>query len=322
MPSRPLTDLCRQMSSVVICLNIPVAFNPFFDLIWLTRKTYQYSRPGNQMKTTLPTYDQLMNPLLKALRDLGGSGSIEEIYNKIVEHENFSDEILAKPHDPEKSNDTEVQYRLAWARTYLKKYGLLENSTRGVWALTAKSKDIDAIDPKEVVKTVKSAPKSRDETTEPDEPWKQQLHTILTEKLSPASFEKLVQRVLRESGFIQVEVTGKTGDGGIDGYGIARISGFMNFRVLFQCKRYKGTVSAGEIRDFRGATVGRADKSLFISTGTFSPAAMKEAIRDGAPPIDLIDGDDLAKKLKELGLGISKEVVEFYKVDEEWFNNF
>jgi restriction system protein len=277
------------------------------------------------MEKAIPTYDRLMNPLLRAMRALGGSGSIEEIYNKVVEQQKFSDEILSKLHDPEKSNDTEIQYRLAWARTYLKKYGLLENSARGVWALTAKAKNVNEVDPKLVVRTVKSGfetPDATIDTPEADELWKQHLHTILTEKLSPSGFEKLVQLILRESGFIQVQVTGKTGDGGIDGYGIARIHGFMNFRVLFQCKRYKGTVSASEIRDFRGATVGRADKSLFISTGTFSPQAVKEAIRDGAPPIDLIDGDALADKLKELGLGILKEIVEVYKVDEEWFDKF
>ncbi len=64
------------------------------------------------MKTKLLTYDQLMNPLLRALTALGGSGSVEEIYNKVVELEHCSDEILACLHDPEKSNDTEVRYRL------------------------------------------------------------------------------------------------------------------------------------------------------------------------------------------------------------------
>ncbi len=141
-----------------------------------------------------------------------------------------------------------------------------------------------------------------------EEAWKQTLHVLLTQKLSPAGFEKLVQRVLRESGFTQVEVTGRTGDGGIDGRGIARIHGFMSFHVLFQCKRYKGSVSAGEIRDFHGAMVGRADKGLFISTGTFSPSAIKEATRDGAP--------------KELGLGVRKEIVAVPKVDEKWFEEF
>jgi restriction system protein len=116
-----------------------------------------------------------------------------------------------------------------------------------------------------------------------------------------------------------VEVTGRNGDGGIDGRGIARINGLMSFHVLFQCKKYRGAVSASEVRDFRGAMVGRADKGLFITTGTFSPAAVREATRDGAPPIDLVDGSELADKLKETELGIRKELVEVVIVEEDWF---
>lgn len=147
------------------------------------------------------------------------------------------------------------------------------------------------------------------------------MSAILTQDLDPAAFERLVQRILRESGFIQVEVTGRTGDGGIDGRGIAKIHGFMSFHVLFQCKRYKGSVAAGEVRDFRGAMVGRADKGLFITTGSFTPAAIKEATRDGAPPIDLVDGGELAEKLKELGLGVKTDMVERISVDDAWFKS-
>ena len=114
---------------------------------------------------------------------------------------------------------------------------------------------------------------------------------------------------------VQLQVTGKSGDGGIDGVGIARINGFLSFHVLFQCKRYQGSVSASHIRDFRGAMQGRTDKGLFITTGTFTRDAIKEATRDGAPPIDLIDGEQLVQRLKELGLGVKIEMVESIEVD-------
>jgi restriction system protein len=287
------------------------------------------------MASKVPTYDQLMQPLLKALQALGGSGSIEELYEKVVELEKFSDEALSHLHDPEKSNQTEIAYRLAWARSYLKKYGLLENSTRGIWSLNQKGKELKNFDPQKVVQFVRALERKQreeavagDNSKEPhpagipeEQEWKQQLHIILTQKLSPSAFERLVQRVLRESGFIQVEVTGRTGDGGIDGRGIARVHGLMSFHVLFQCKRYKGSVGSSEIRDFRGAMVGRADKGLFITTGTFSPAAIKEATRDGAPPIDLLDGADFAEKLKTLAIGVLTKTVQVYSVDEAWFLN-
>ena len=127
--------------------------------------------------------------------------------------------------------------------------------------------------------------------------------------------------MLRESGFVQVEVTGRTGDGGIDGKGIVKVGGLLSFHVLFQCKKYQGSVSAGAIRDFRGALIGRADKGLFVTTGTFTRDATREATRDGATPIDLMDGDQLAEKLKELRLGIKREMVESVDVDAEWFRN-
>lgn len=266
----------------------------------------------------LPTFDRLMNPLLRALRALGDSGSIEEIFNKVVELEKYPEEIVEQPHNPEKSNQTEIEYRLAWARTYLKKSGHLENSARGVWSLTSEGKKVDQVDPQEVIRVAKGSPESPSDP-DPEESWKQELHALLTQKMDPASFERLAQRLLRESGFIQVEVTGRSGDGGIDGRGIARINKLMSFHVVFQCKRYKNSVSAGEIRDFRGAMLGRADKGLFITTGTFSPAALREATRDGVPALDLIDGDELANKLKELGLGVISETVEVVKIDEAWF---
>ena len=211
------------------------------------------------MATKLPTFDQLMNPLLRALQALGGSSSIEELYDKVVELERYPDELLSQLHDAEKSNQTEIGYRLAWARSYLKKYGLLDNSARGIWSLNAKSKDLTNCDPQNVVQFVRALwhktakkekgsatdsnpvtgapvipdPLDRAEDSPEEQEWKQKLHAILTQTLSPQAFERLVQRVLREAGFTQVEVTGRSGDGGIDGRGIARIHGLMRARTYF-----------------------------------------------------------------------------------------
>ncbi len=139
--------------------------------------------------------------------------------------------------------------------------------------------------------------------------------------MSPDAFERLCQRLLRESGFIQVEVTGRSGDGGIDGKGVVKLGGILSFHVIFQCKRYKDSVSSGAIRDFRGAMVGRADKGLFLTTGTFTQDARSEAQRDGAPPLDMIDGDDLIYMLKDLRLGIDvkEKMHEEISVNRDWF---
>ncbi len=279
----------------------------------------------------LPTFDQFIKPLLQALIDLGGSGSIEEINEKVYAITELSEDQLQIPHGDD--GRTEVEYRLAWTRTYLKKAGLLENSSRGVWALTISDVVVSDVDTDQIVKSYREAsrPKSSLKTKDSDdledeteeevevkENWKERLLNTLY-GISPSAFERLSQRLLRESGFFQVEVTGKSGDGGIDGKGIVRVSGLLSFHVFFQCKRYKGSVTPSQIRDFRGAMQGRADKGLVITTGTFTRDAIKEATRDGAPPIDLIDGETLCDKLKELRLGVNTIVTETIEIRDEWF---
>jgi restriction system protein len=278
--------------------------------------------------SSVPTFDSMLLPTIQALQSLGGSGTTEEIYEKVVQILSVPDKVLEILHGS--TSQSEVEYRLAWSRTYLKKYGLLQNSTRGVWSLVSTSINLDDLDPREIVKAVRDADKNKNASEDaPDETvgtiealeelaWHQQLHKTLL-SLDPSAFERLAQRLLRESGFIQVQVTGKSGDGGIDGVGIARINGFLSFHVLFQCKRYQGSVTAGQIRDFRGAMQGRTDKGLFITTGTFTRDAIKEATRDGAPPIDLIDGEQLVQRLKELGLGVKITMIESVEINTDWF---
>ncbi len=261
----------------------------------------------------VPHRNELMVPTVEAIKALGGSGTVAEIAEKVISLLGLPDELVVQPHITKRGNQehrTQLEYELAWVRTILKQLGILENSIRGVWALTGKKfrKDLANI-----------SIGSEDDAEPLD--WQVQLRTYLVEKLSPVAFEHLIQRVLRETGFTQVEVTGKSGDGGIDGKGIAKINGILSFRIVFQCKRYRGSVSASQIRDFRGAMQGRADKGLFITTGYFTRDALKEAIRDGAIAIDLVDGEHLAEKLKDLSLGVRVEHVENVTIDAEWFNS-
>ena len=280
----------------------------------------------------IPTFDRLMNPMLEAMHQLGGSGSIDEINEKTIEILSLPDEIIDIPHG-ENSARSEVEYRLAWTRTYLKKFGLLENSVRGIWALSKTSDDPMVVDPREVIKKVREIDKRGKEQERkidqghPEEmettdhlQWEDELKSLLL-ALEPSQFERLAQRLLRECGFTQVDVTGRSGDGGIDGKGIIKIAGLVSFHAMFQCKRYKDSVTPSNIRDFRGALQGRADKGIFITTGFFTKDAKKEAHRDGAPPIDLIDGDDLVNMLKELSLGIKIELIENITIDHNWFAN-
>ena len=271
----------------------------------------------------VPQYKEFYNPTLKAIRHLGGSGSIPEIVETVIEQMQLPDTVAQQPHG--EGPMTEVEYRLAWARTYLKGTGLITNSSRGVWVLTPEGSVADNLGTRV---TMRSYPRQQREPTEPvddetvrsdeESSWQETLIEVLL-SLDPSSFERLCRRLLRESGFIEVEVIGRSGDGGIDGRGIIRLAGLIGFPVLFQCKRYAGIVTPSQIRDFRGAMTGRADKGLFITTGRFTREAQAEATRDGVPPIDLIDGNSLVDKLKELGLGVTTRQVELVEVNADWF---
>ena len=279
-------------------------------------------------KKEVPTFDELMDPTVQALKRLGGSASIDELVPEIVRLLGLPQEVADVPHGT--TGRTELEYRSAWARTYLRKAGLIENSERGIWALTPEGAKADTVDgrqiARDVVKQFQSERATDNESAggpvaeEPETAlsWQDKLIAVLQD-MDPIAFERLCQRILRESGFIEVEVTKRSGDGGIDGHGTIRIGGLISFNVLFQSKRYKGNIGPDIVRDFRGAMVGRADKGMIISTGGFTLEARREATRDGAPPLDLIDGRLLADKLKELKLGVKTNLVEHVEVLDEWF---
>ena len=294
-------------------------------------------------QTSLPDLPQLMLATIEALKALGGSASIHELDEAIIEREGVTEEeqALTMPND----SRPRVRYYLAWARTFLRRGGALENSARGIWALTDlgekivsrdQTADIHAhvneeerirarekrLKEKRAEKTGETVPTERDQSDVADDTltdWKSVLLLALRD-MQPSAFERLSQRLLREAGFVKVEVRGQTGDGGIDGVGVLRVN-LVSFQIYFQCKRWKGSVGAKEIRDFRGALQGRADKGLFITTGTFTSQASEEATRDGAIAIDLIDGDRLCELLKQYELGVKTTMIEQVDVSRDWFSS-
>jgi restriction system protein len=291
----------------------------------------------------LPDLPGMMLATLDALRHLGGSGSIQEIDEAVIEIEGVSEaeQAITMPNNEQR---LKVNYYLAWARTYLRRGDAVENSARGIWAITEAGSVIHDRGPvAAIVELVQAEEREKarqkrkakeaaedvpvgagvaiadaDAGPVDEEDWKTALLSVLG-SMAPDAFERLSQRLLREAGFTKVEVRGKTGDGGIDGLGVLRVN-LVSFQVYFQCKRWKGGVGAKEIRDFRGALQGRADKGLFITTGHYTPAASDEATRDGAIAIDLIDGDRLCELLKENGLGVATEMVERVRIDGSWFD--
>jgi restriction system protein len=272
-----------------------------------------------------------MWPTLQVVQSLGGSARIDEISEGVIEREGFTEEqqqVMRRPDD----HMSMIDYRLAWARNYLKNIGALENSARGVWAITENGQDLQEDEIPERIRQYKreyyQQRKLQQEVDDPGEATEDEVEEDWTEVLldrllamDPASFERLTQRLLREAGFRNVEVLGRSGDGGIDGVGVYRVS-LVSFPVYFQCKRYKGSVASAAVRDFRGAMSGRGEKGLLITTGTFTKGAREEATRDGAPPVELVSGDDLCDLLREYELGVSVRLVEVPEVDVAFFDQF
>jgi restriction system protein len=273
-------------------------------------------------------------PVLDALRTLGGSGTPSEVVEQIASDLAVPDEAQAELIP---SGTPRFRNQVAWARFYLAREGFLDASRRGVWSLTEKGRNTvlsadqaRALFLKWVRVFAEERKRREEETPEPSEATpadespgvgghREQLLSLLL-SLPPEGFERLSQRLLRESGFVQVAVTGRSGDGGIDGHGTLQVNPLVSFKVLFQCKRYAKAVSAPHVRDFRGAMQGRADKGIIITTGTFTADARREATRDGVPPIELVDGEKLINMFSELELGLKP--VTAYEIDQAFFEEF
>jgi restriction system protein len=226
---------------------------------------------------------------------------------------------------------TRFENQVHWARFYLAKAGHIDSSQRGVWSLTETGRELAEITPEElkrIIKRVTAQPKPRaggepgksHASETPDTIDYREELALTLQSLSPAGFERFCQRLLRESGFQEVTVTGRSGDGGIDGIGILEVNALVSFKVLFQCKKYAGSVTPTHVRDFRGAMTGRADKGIILTTGSFTSEARKEAVRDGAQPIELVDGDKLAGMLETLQLGLKPK--QTYELDVRFFEEF
>ncbi len=297
---------------------------------------------------TGPEFSKRINPVLRALTELGGSARPREVVERVARNENVGDDILDQINP---AGGQRFPNQVHWARFYLAEGGLIDRSRHGVWKLTDAgarcgqlstgaiselvervqqgSRDVSA---RTVLTSQSSAQSKAPVAAKPSESDAEQLAPDsdkgdyrsklleILKGLPPGGFERICQRLLREAGFEQVIVTGKSGDGGIDGHGVLALNAFVSFRVLFQCKRFVGSVSPSHVRDFRGAMQGRADKGLIVTTGSFSAEARREATRDGAPPIELVDGEKLVDLFASLELGLRP--ITTYDLDDSFFEEY
>ncbi len=283
------------------------------------------------MKAKGPEFIRFFKPILEILKQSGGSGTTSEVIDRAIE-------LLQIPEAEQevtlKNGQSRVRNQVQWGRLYLVRAGYLESSSRGVWSLTEKGAqtNLAKFDAYEVFQLVQKGLRAekkkeleepfideRDQSSAETADYKSELLAVI-KSLPPNGFERLCQRILRESGFQEVVVTGRTGDGGIDGIGVLQVNPFVSFNVLFQCKRYQGSVTPSQVRDFRGAMAGRADKGIMMTTGTFTVEAKKEARRDGATPIELVAGEDLVKLFQDLELGLVPRKT--FEIDRKFFDEF
>jgi restriction system protein len=273
-----------------------------------------------------------LNPVLQVLKDNGGVGAASEIIDGVIAHMKIPD---AEVDVTIPSGQSRVRNQIQWARYYLAKAGLVDSPKSGVWRLTQEGTQTSLTTEQAkalVQKIVKeyhdsrkagasktSAAKNEDIATVEDEEHTEDLLDVL-KNLTPKGFERICKRLLTEIGIHDIQITGGAGDQGIDGIGRIRLNDVVNFNIVFQCKRYKETVSPSLVRDFRGSMQGRAEKGLILTTGRFTQEAQKEANRDGVPPIELIDGERLVSLFEKYELGLKPKTV--YELVPEFFRSF
>ncbi len=286
-----------------------------------------------EKKTKQSEFINWFGPLLNALRELGGSGKPKEVVNQIAFDLKIPDEKLE---ETMKSGTPKFHNQVAWARQYLVWDGFLDDSKRGVWTLTSKGQNTSLtveegrkiflkwVQIHQETRKNKNVPNLTNiqEEEEPEQVEHEISPTLLEvlQSVTPTGFEHICKRLLREHGFENVIVTQASHDGGIDGYGTLELNPFVSIKVLFQCKRYKGTVSRAQVGDFRNAMIGRAEKGIILTTGIFSEDAKREANRDGAPPIELIDGKKLVELFEKVELGVKPKII--YEVEYSFFDQY
>ena len=285
-----------------------------------------------------PQFVRYFGPVIEALKELGGSGRPTEVKDLVIEKLGLSDAEINETLD---SGASRFSNQVDWARFYLSAAGYIDSSTRGVWSLTDKGRSysLTASEAVDLYKRILKQFVAEREARKGESAQKHEVEIDATEAfkavengdhraelmrilkgLPPSGFESLCQELLREAGFESVTVTGKSGDGGIDGIGILQMNPLVSFKVLFQCKRYSGSIGPDKVRDFRGAMMGRADKGIVLTTGIFTAEAKKEAVRDGVPPIELVDGEKLLEMCEKLEFGLKPK--QTFEVDQEFFTKF
>ncbi len=285
---------------------------------------------ATQKEVGLPGYTELRCRTLEVLKALSMPASNSEIDSAVADafKLNPAQRLLLHGEGPQ----TELSYRVAWARSGLVAAGALDHVSRALWRLNSAGREMSCAEVEQARAEYLQKSREADRPTtagvegdagdsqEPQD-WKEALCDRLL-AMSPVAFERLSGRLLEAAGFDEVQVTGSVADGGIDAVGIYRPSGLISFRTSVQCKRWQGSVGRDRVQAFQGASMPRSDRGIIITTGTFTVGARAQAQAPGAFPVDLIDGIQLAELLKQYGLGVRTTTVELVTLDQSFFADY
>ncbi len=277
-----------------------------------------------------PKFLRYVIPVHLALKENGGAANSGDIIDEVIESLKISEKELA---ETTSNGQSRVKNQINWARFYMYKAGLIDNTERGIWRLTSEGLEV-VLTEKGVYDIFKKAQnkvkKDKEKNTrgkvlfDEDDSIEEEQHSgellEIIKSLTPKGFERICKRLLTEIGIHDIIITGNPSDQGIDGTGLVKLNDVVSLNIVFQCKRYRDVVSPHHVRDFRGAMQGRGEKGLVISTGRFTKEAKQEANREGVTPIELIDGDRLVELFEKYQLGLKPVTV--FEINHDFFKNF
>jgi len=261
----------------------------------------------------IPPQAEIEIALLEALRDLGGEASPKKIYPLVTaEFPQLTQEDLAATL---KHGEKKWTNRIQWTRQALITAGDMASPQRGVWAITDQGRkrlEPEVRDESRATKRILSTTVS---LVDLYETYELQFRSKLLDRLyelSPPQFEHFAKHLLTAYGFVQVVVTQRSRDGGIDGHGMLKV-GIARMAVAFQCKRWEGNVPRPEVDKFRGAIQGEFEQGVFFTTSDFTKGAMEASIKKGAVPIILLNGESIIDLMVEKEFGVQKQPLQIYE---------
>lgn len=281
-----------------------------------------------QRDELVPTCKKLINPTFAALQGLGGRASNREILERVILDLHLPEETIRKPHTGSLTK-TELAYRLAWARTYLKQYGAIINTDRSVWSVSDEYIDQKTLDEEAVFKAM---PKSHLDNikVDPDDemphnpadqpqenPIKKEMADIISQ-LIPSTFSGLVINVFEHAGVTNIDIRSSESNE-IIGWGEFSCAGILTTSLSFQILTDAREVDSSAVRSFRGSLDNDSEISVLVSKSSFTEDPKAEAADRGKRNIHLLSGNQLIEIMISLGIGIQQNI--HFNIDYAYFSD-